>query len=253
MELDTVQRLQRRHEQLGVKPDKGGDMFRSVSQGHSRAGNHATTGIERHQNKSIHEGLHESTPFSLKEMSRDHEDIYAGVGNYSTSTSRGDLSDAVQSALGAAAQLRSEQRHKSAVVKTGLDGVPAQSSSMASRHGGYRDDNFLSSSQYSIRVRSRDESTGGRHMTPPRDKRPAVSNITPTSISRTGMSRTSETAGHEFNRSMSSPHVHSLNRGSGGISSYSSARESSMGSSSEVLNSTHTFRRKVKATVRRNN
>lgn len=249
-----MQRLQRRAELSSA-----GERARAVSQGHGRptAGNHlrASDSYSRQHFDSSssrhHEDLHESTAFSVKELSREYGDSSGASARSNGGSGRGDLSDAVQSALDAAAQLR----QRSAASRADYGGLSSSQ---------------LSSSQYSVRVRSREDSAAVA-ATPPRDKKVAASSP-PTSVGlSTGRLSTagSHSYGHAASpatsmgvlRTSTAAHIQptaravSAGRAMGGISSFSSARDTSFSSTAESSSAVgaHTYRRKVKATVRRNN
>lgn len=247
IELDTVQRLHRRYEH---KASVEGDRLRSVSQGHGRPSSlHARSldGLSAqqiHSNSHYNEDLHESAAFSVNEISPDYS---SGISRVS---GRGDLSDAVQSALDAAAQLR----QRNAASRFELD--------------------RLSSSQSSSRMRAREDASVATHATPPRDKR-GVMSTTPTSLNlSTGpnsrgipgqsysLSSMSPTVGSVAIRSSTNmqqqlPRPQSMSRALGTSSTFSITRESAGsyygGSPVEAASGSQTYRRKVKATVRRNN
>lgn len=222
-----------------------------MSQGHGRMATAIGKASDTHpwhqaySSKSNQESLHESTAFSVKELSREYGDSSAISSRGPRTSGQGDLSDAVQSALDAAAQLRSENRYRSA---------------------GIRGDSEVPTFSHSLGARRRDDSIGIRNsITPPREKRVAVSG-TPTSMNLSGGASSrgyghGATVGHGSSPSGYAPVAHtqqqsfsSSNRLSGGLSTYSTVRESSFGSVAEssTTSGTHTLRRKVKATVRRN-
>ena len=211
-ELDLVQRLQKRNSSRPSLTEISSRRERSFDD------------MQDHsfRSREVEEGVHESSAFSASELktSRNFAD--------------GELSDAVQAALDSASRMRSDHRsdHSGRVPR--------------------EQDNYFSYN---------------RHRTPPRSKRPAVSIISKQSPVLVSDVRRSASKGHRGDHSDTFSYGHSSTSpmvGYGAIRSVSaveprshSALRSSATSSQrkEVESSANTnqsFRRKVKATVRRN-